>query len=464
MPKSPIKLRNTPVISYITIALNLFCIAFGVLFIIKPIYSILWDIFGIILASAIFENLLFIYFTLYKRNILRAKTQFISYGFLLFIIIAITCIMLGNLLLSVIYSNMLIDTIGGYLLIYFGYFGIFIYGFFFALYELKLLSNIDLQLFKYSFFTIETRQNSRMKDLSRKILVIFSRIIFIFGIIFAVVIVFGSFEVVTTFIAIISGQFGTFFSIIFLANTLLFLKLKRRKRTTKRYYRTALIGFFVSGCLLMPLFFTNSTIKNAENTFSIAFGSNWRTKIPSSTNGYFLQTPFSLTSYFLGSRPKTSRIETNSLFYDDEGIRLYFDTYMPLNGGENLPGENSILIRIHGGSWVSGDKGMMNMMQMNKYFAAQGYVVFDIQYGLDRNPLFGLDPLTPDYKKGNFDIDDMMRHIGVFTKYLVLHENEYGANLNSVFVSGGSAGGHLASAVALAITLPCKWSNGFLWD
>ena len=154
MPKSPIKLRNTPVISYITIALNLFCIAFGVLFIIKPIYSILWDIFGIILASAIFENLLFIYFTLYKRNILRAKTQFISYGFLLFIIIAIICIMLGNLLLSVIYSNMLIDTIGGYLLIYFGYFGIFIYGVFFALYELKLLSNIDLQLFKYSFFTI----------------------------------------------------------------------------------------------------------------------------------------------------------------------------------------------------------------------------------------------------------------------------------------------------------------------
>ena len=202
----------------------------------------------------------------------------------------------------------------------------------------------------------------------------------------------------------------------------------------------------------MPLFFTNSTIKNAENTFSIAFGSNWRNKIPSSTNGYFLQTPFSLTSYFLGSRPKTSKIETNSLFYDDEGIRLYFDTYMPLNGGENLPGENSILIRIHGGSWVSGDKGMMNMMQMNKYFAAQGYVVFDIQYGLDRNPLFGLDPLTPDYKKGNFDIDDMMRHIGVFTKYLVLHANEYGANLNSVFVSGGSAGGHLASAVALAIT------------
>ena len=141
----------------------------------------------------------------------------------------------------------------------------------------------------------------------------------------------------------------------------------------------------------------------------------------------------------------------NTLFYNEEGIRLYFDAYLPLNGGDDLPGENSILIRIHGGSWVSGDKGMMNMMQMNKYFAAQGYAVFDIQYGLDTNPLFEIDPMTPDYKKGDFNIDDMMRHIGIFTNYLTDNAEEYGANLDSVFVSGGSAGGHLACAVALAI-------------
>ncbi len=451
MPKDLVRLRNITAISYLTVTLNIFCIGFGIIFIIKPLYSILWDIFGVVLVLSIFENLLFIYFTLYKKNILRVKTQYISYGFLLFIIIAIPFMMLGNLLLSVIYSNMLIDTIGAYLLLYLGYFGIFIFGTIFALFELKLLSNIDLTLFKFSLFTTDRMSHNRTRNISRKILVTFSRITFIFGIVFAVVIIFGSFEVVTTFIAIISGQFGTFFSIIFLANTFLLLKLKRRKRTTKKYYRTALIGFFVSTCLLMPLFLTNTTIKNAENTFSNAFGSNWRDQIPSRTNSYFLQTPFSLTSYFLGSRPKASKIETNTLFYNDEGIRLYFDVYKPLDGGEDLPGENSVIIRIHGGSWVSGDKGMTNMMQMNKYFAAQGYVVFDIQYGLDRNPLFELDPLTPDYKKGNFNIDDMIRHIGVFTQYLTLHAEDYGVNLNSVFVSGGSAGGHLASAVALAI-------------
>ena len=44
-----------------------------------------------------------------------------------------------------------------------------------------------------------------------------------------------------------------------------------------------------------------------------------------------------------------------------------------------LPGGNSVLIRIHGGGWKSGDKGLMNNAQMNKYYSL--HVVFDIQYG-----------------------------------------------------------------------------------
>ncbi|MBY8990283.1 MAG: alpha/beta hydrolase fold domain-containing protein [Candidatus Lokiarchaeota archaeon] len=446
-----VKLRNIIVTSYLTIILNLFCIVLGILYILNPTYSILWDIFGVILTITLFENLLYIYFNLHKRNILRVKTRGMSYVFLIVIIFAIPCMMLGNLLLSVIYSNNLIDTLGAYMLTYFGYFSILIYGFSFALFNIVKLSNIDLLLLNHSFNIPNTRKYLRTKRITRKILVIVSRITFILGILFAVVIIFGSFEVVTTFIAIISGQFGIFFSLIFLANTILLLKLKGRKRTTKKYYRTAILGFFVSGCLLMPVLMTNFTVINARKSFTSAFGNDWQDRIPSSASQYFLRTPFSLTGYFLGTQPKDCKIETNTLFYNDEGIRLYFDAYTPLSGREDLPGENSTIIRIHGGSWVSGDKGMMNMLQMNKYFAAQGYVVFDIQYGLDSNLLFEFDPLTPDYKKGNFDIDDMMRHIGEFTKYLTLHATEYGANLDSVFLSGGSAGGHLASAVALAI-------------
>ncbi|MFX1323803.1 MAG: alpha/beta hydrolase fold domain-containing protein, partial [Promethearchaeota archaeon] len=317
--------------------------------------------------------------------------------------------------------------------------------------DIKLISNIDLQLFKYSLFPNYSRRPLKNRKIARKLLIFISRFIFLMGVIFAIVIIFGSFEVVTTFVAIVSGQFGVFFSIIFLANTILLLRLKRRKRTTKKFYRTAFIGLFVSGTLLLPLCLTNATAQNADRTFSNVFGADWRSRIPNQANRYFLEAPFSLTGYFLGSQPKSCEINRNILFYDDEGIKLYFDVYLPCNNGINLPGENSTVIRIHGGSWVSGDKGMMNMLQMNKYFAAQGYVVFDIQYGLDINPLFGIDPLTPDYIKGDFNIDDMMRHIGVFTMYLSSHANEYGANLNSVFISGGSAGGHLANAVGLAI-------------
>ena len=450
--KNPLKLRNLVILSVITLILNSSCVIFGILYISLPFYSTLWDIFGIIIPIALFENLLFVYFNLHKKNLFQMRTRIYSYGYLVIIMFTLVFMMLGNLLLSVTYSNALIENLGAYLLIYFSYFGSLIYGIAFSLLNIKILHRKDVSIHQFSILFSKSKNFSRLKKNLRRIITILSRITFYIGLIFGIVIMFGSFEVVTTFIAIVSGQFGLFFSLIFLSNTILLLKLKRRKRTTRRYHRTAILGLFISGCLLMPLFLTNVSVQNMGKTFSNAFGSDWEEKIPSQVNNLFLKTPFSLPGYFLGSHPKDSRIERNILYYDNEGIRLYFDVYMPLNGNKDLPGENSTIIRIHGGSWVSGDKGMMNMMQMNKYFAAQGYIVFDIQYGLDSNPLYALDPLTPVYKKGNFNIDDMMRHIGEFTKYLSKNADEYGANLDSVFFSGGSSGGHLTSAVALAIS------------
>ena len=175
----------------------------------------------------------------------------------------------------------------------------------------------------------------------------------------------------------------------------------------------------------------------------------WYAKRKNIQNEFFLKTQFSIPEYFLGMVSDHYRVNTNIQFYDAEGIQLYFDVYMPIVDGTTLPGNNSVMIRIHGGGWTAGDKGLPNMMQMNKYFAAQGYVVFDIQYGLHDE---GGEILpTPEYVKGNFTVDDMVRHIGNFTKYLALHASEYNANLDSVFVSGGSAGGHLTCAVGLGI-------------
>ena len=170
----------------------------------------------------------------------------------------------------------------------------------------------------------------------------------------------------------------------------------------------------------------------------------------------FRQAPFLLTEYFFGSRSGNYHVEENILFHegrdkDGRRIGLYFDVYTPLNEGSSLPGKRSVLIRIHGGGWTSGDKGIYNFSQMNKYFAAQGFVVFDIQYGL-RNTVTLSDIMPADItRRGNFDIDDMVEHIGIFLKYLADHREQYQVNLNSVFLSGGSAGGHLALTTGLGL-------------
>ncbi|MFX1364499.1 MAG: alpha/beta hydrolase [Promethearchaeota archaeon] len=449
-----LKIPSFKIISYISIILNLFCIISGIFYILFPIYSIFWDLLGVIILISIFNNFIMIIInSMMRSNYYNVPTRWnvLSYIFLILIILTTTCIMLGNLLISVTYSNQLFYNLGAYTLIYLFYFAVMAFGMIYAILGIRIYQNnnsgLQIQIFENKI----SRGNTKTKIFLKKILTLISRITFIIGILFGIVCIFGSFEFVTTFIAIISGQFGIFFSIIFFGNTILLLKLKHRKWNTRKGYRNIIISVIISGMLMVPLFLTHNTINDIEKDFSRMFSSNWREEIPPNVNQYFLKTPFSLSNYFLGIPPKDCKIEKNTLFYDDEGIRLYFDVYMPVIKRNDLPGINSTIIRIHGGGWVSGDKGLMNMMQMNKYFAAQGYTVFDIQYGIDENPLYALDPLTPNYKKGNFNIDDMMRHIGVFTNYITNHSENYGANLDSVFISGGSAGGHLTCAVALAI-------------
>jgi acetyl esterase/lipase len=451
--KNRLTIPTIKIASYSSITLNSVCIILGIFYLLFPSYSLLWDVFGILILMTFFGNLTLIFINSNKENgrsKFTVRMNLFSYAYLVYIILAIVCMMLGNLLVSVTYSNSLIDNLLAYTLIYLFYFGTLITGIVYAVFGYRTYNKIKLGIERnYSEKRIIAKFVKTKKILT-KIVTVISRVTFIFGFIFGIVILFGSFEVVTTFMAIVSGQFGVFFSIILFANTILLLKLKHPQWDTKKFYRTALSGVLISGLLISPLALTQYTIKTIESNFSNTFGSDWRERIPSEVNNYFLETPFSLSSYFLGSHPKDCRIEQNILFYDDEGIKLYFDAYMPLTNDNRLPGFNSTIIRIHGGAWVSGDKGLMNMMQMNKYFAAQGYRVFDIQYGIDINPLYTLDPLTPEYKKGNFDIDDMVRHIGFFTNYLSDNAIDYGANLDSVFISGGSAGGHLTCAVALA--------------
>jgi acetyl esterase/lipase len=129
---------------------------------------------------------------------------------------------------------------------------------------------------------------------------------------------------------------------------------------------------------------------------------------------------------------------------------FYFDYYCPKTGAGPFP----TIINIHGGAWVLGNKGIENRPMASRYLAQQGYAVFDIQYGLGQFPedvlvndalelvqgFLGRDMLNRSYT-----VPEMIVQIlGNFTDYLVAHAAEYKVNTNCVYVTGNSAGGHLA--------------------
>lgn len=253
--------------------------------------------------------------------------------------------------------------------------------------------------------------------------------------------------------SLLSG-FSLFHAFILLSTALLLLKLQYNPGSAAALF-TGTLGLLCFTLYLLPLAAMPGTCRGVESEFNRVFGGMPGAGL--AWKDHFLDTPFSLPAYFLGIPPGEYCYEKDIVFYRggsgvDEGLELSCDVFMPPEGGTGLPGRGTALIRIHGGAWISGDKGFSNMMQVNKYFASRGYTVFDVQYGL--TDLVKLAPLqhclAPPGLSGPFTLDDMVRHLGIFTKYLARHGAAYDLDLHSVFISGGSAGGQLATAAALA--------------
>ncbi len=470
-----IKLHNILTTKRVSLALailNLLSIVSGALILVGRTYSLLWDVFGVILLITLFGNLLLVY--LNARRINRStktgnRLNVFCYFYLIFMIYAMLWIVAGNFLITSSYANTSRMTTRYYGLIGLGYFGIFILG--------EILADLTFLSLKHrDVWTEPVKANPRKILTIRKVLRIFLGIIAFFtlvlGIYFALITLFGSvlglqppelygpdispimaFGAVNGIIGCVVAMFGVSYAFIFLSTTIILLKVMNRKKNPRRSYAIGLIGLVITGVFMMPLFLTPSSVYIADQNFANAFGKDWRNDIPKDIEEkYFLKTQFSTPHYFLGFPPKDCQIKTNITYYKDDDIKLMFDVYMPKEEDKDSPGQNSVMIWIHGGGWTGGDKGNYRI-QLNKYFAAQGYIVFDIEYGLydggNRLPRGLMTP--PENVGGDFDINDMIKHIGIFTSYLVNHSSEYHANTDKIIVSGGSAGGHLTCTVALAI-------------
>ncbi|MEO6091823.1 MAG: alpha/beta hydrolase [Novosphingobium sp.] len=134
-----------------------------------------------------------------------------------------------------------------------------------------------------------------------------------------------------------------------------------------------------------------------------------------------------LTPFLIGG-PKVRRIK--ALAYGPHGARNTLDVVLPTQPPATpMP----ILIHIHGGGWIQGDRGQQGRPLLH-YLAARGWMGVDVTYRLgpaERMPAM---------------IVDVLRAIA----WVRQHAAEYGGDPARIALTGGSAGGQLTALAALA--------------
>jgi acetyl esterase/lipase len=136
-------------------------------------------------------------------------------------------------------------------------------------------------------------------------------------------------------------------------------------------------------------------------------------------------------------RPGVERI--SDIAYGDAGKRNLLDVYKPTGVAEGAP----VLLQIHGGAWIIGEKQQQAQPLMN-HLCERGWVCVSINYRL-----------APRFRFPDFLID--CKRALAWTRANIAH---YGGDPSFLALTGGSAGGHLSSLVALTANDP-RWQPGF---
>ena len=147
---------------------------------------------------------------------------------------------------------------------------------------------------------------------------------------------------------------------------------------------------------------------------------------------------------FRFAHPDVERIhdlEYGESLRGDKGGRNRLDLILPkaARAGERRP----VLLQVHGGAWIIGDKREQGRPLMTK-LASQGWICVAINYRLSPKATM------PDH------IIDVKRAIA----WIRAHIGEYGGDPEFLCITGGSAGGHLSSLAALTANDP-QFQPGF---
>jgi len=173
-----------------------------------------------------------------------------------------------------------------------------------------------------------------------------------------------------------------------------------------------------------------------EHALALALGANYRSELSGPLDVAFprgrLIVPFWLT--FPGVR-----VIKNLRYAPGAGRRRLLDLVLPSGHPVNAP----VLLQIHGGAWIVGHKAQQARPLMH-YMASRGFICVSMNYRLSPRARW------PDH------LIDAKHALAWIREHIA----EYGGDPNFVIVTGGSAGGHLASMLALTANQP-RYQPGF---
>lgn len=171
-----------------------------------------------------------------------------------------------------------------------------------------------------------------------------------------------------------------------------------------------------------------------EGALQAGLGANYRNRIPPGRS-HQLRNRVGVADWcrpLAMSRPGVELIK--HIPYGPAGVRQQLDIYRPAI----LPAEGCpVLLQIHGGAWMMGDKGSQAQPLMY-HLASKGWICVAANYRL--SPSVGFPTHLEDCKRALCWVRE--------------HGREYGMNPDFVAVTGGSAGGHLTALMGLTANRP----------
>lgn len=121
-----------------------------------------------------------------------------------------------------------------------------------------------------------------------------------------------------------------------------------------------------------------------------------------------------------------------NLVYGGDPVWQILDVYRP----ENAEGKLPVIVSVHGGAWVYGDKELYRFYCMR--LSGMGYAVVNFTYRLAPEHLFPAP----------------LEDTNLVFQWILDHEDEFGFDVNRIYATGDSAGANILSLYLAACTNP----------